>query len=100
MRHTPSSPSGIHMTSERRKRSTDRSSVPRKATHRDGLRREFRREKMCIRDSTSSLAAAVEDLSEDNRRTMVKVDHVSMIFNMASEQLNSLKEYALSLIHI
>ena len=36
MRHTPSSPSGIHMTSERRKRSTDRSSVPRKATHRDG----------------------------------------------------------------
>ena len=42
--------------------------------------------------NTSSLAAAVEDLSEDNRRTMVKVDHVSMIFNMASEQLNSLKE--------
>ena len=47
--------------------------------------------------NTSSLAAAVEDLSEDNRRTMVKVDHVSMIFNMASEQLNSLKEYAIQI---
>ena len=47
--------------------------------------------------NTSSLAAAVEDLSEDNRQTMVKVDHVSMIFNMASEQLNSLKEYAIQI---
>ena len=28
---------------------------------------------------------------------MVKVDHVSMIFNMASEQLNSLKEYAIQI---
>lgn len=33
----------------------------------------------------------------DERRVMVKVDHVSMIFNMASEQLNSLKEYAIAL---
>lgn len=47
--------------------------------------------------NTSSLATAVEDLSEDNRQTMVKVDHVSMIFNMASEQLNSLKEYAIQI---
>ena len=29
--------------------------------------------------------------------TMIEVDHVSMIFNMASEQLHSLKEYAISL---
>ena len=35
--------------------------------------------------------------SEDNRPTMVKVDHVSMVFNMASEQLNSLKEYAIAI---
>lgn len=35
--------------------------------------------------------------SEDNRETMVKVDGVSMIFNMASEQLNSLKEYAIAI---
>lgn len=47
--------------------------------------------------NTSSLATAAEDLSEDNRQTMVKVDHVSMIFNMASEQLNSLKEYAIQI---
>ena len=39
--------------------------------------------------NTSSLAAAVEDLSEDNRRTMVKVDHVIMIFNMASGRLST-----------
>ena len=29
----------------------------------------------------------------DERDTMIRVDHVSMVFNMASEQLNSLKEY-------
>ena len=29
--------------------------------------------------------------------TMIEVDHVSMVFNMASEQLHSLKEYAISL---
>lgn len=33
----------------------------------------------------------------DNRSTMIKVDHVSMVFNMASEQLNSLKEYAIQI---
>lgn len=30
-------------------------------------------------------------------KTMIKVDHVTMIFNIASEQLNSLKEYAIAL---
>ena len=33
----------------------------------------------------------------DERAVMVDVDHVSMIFNMASQQLNSLKEYAIAL---
>lgn len=33
------------------------------------------------------------DEANDNRPIMVDVDHVSMIFNMASEQLNSIKEY-------
>ena len=33
----------------------------------------------------------------DNRRVMVDVDHVSMMFNMANEQLNSLKEYFIKL---
>lgn len=34
----------------------------------------------------------------DNRETMIKVDHVTMEFNMASEQLNSLKEYAIAIM--
>ena len=34
---------------------------------------------------------------DDGLEIMIDVDHVSMIFNMASEQLNSLKEYAIAL---
>lgn len=34
---------------------------------------------------------------EDNRPTVVKVENVSMTFNMASEKLNSLKEYFLKI---
>lgn len=43
------------------------------------------------------------DLSEseegilDDRPVMVGVDHVSMVFNMANQQLNSLKEYAIAI---
>lgn len=33
----------------------------------------------------------------DTRPDMVRVEHVSMVFNMASEQLNNLKEYAIAL---
>ncbi len=33
----------------------------------------------------------------DDRETIVKVDHITMEFNMASEQLNSLKEYVIAL---
>lgn len=36
-------------------------------------------------------------VDESSAQTMVKVDSVSMVFNMASEQLNSLKEYAIAL---
>ena len=55
--------------------------------------------------NTSPLGNVVEqDTEQDDRPVMVNVDHVSMVFNMANEQLNSLKEYAialaLSLIHI
>ena len=32
----------------------------------------------------------------DTRPDMVRVEHVSMVFNMASEQLNNLKEYAIA----
>ena len=34
---------------------------------------------------------------DESKEVMISVDHVSMIFNMASEQLNSLKEYFITL---
>lgn len=34
---------------------------------------------------------------DDDHETMIKVENVGMTFNMASEQLNSLKEYAIAL---
>ena len=36
------------------------------------------------------------DFEDSDKETMVKIDHVSMIFNMANEQLNSLKEYMIA----
>lgn len=36
-------------------------------------------------------------IPDDDRETMIKVENVGMTFNMASEQLNSLKEYAIAL---
>lgn len=51
--------------------------------------------------NTSSLAmSSIESANaanNDDSEIMIKVDHVSMSFNMASEQLNSLKEYAVAL---
>ncbi len=38
-----------------------------------------------------------EEAERDDREVMVDVSHVSMIFNMANQQLNSLKEYAIAL---
>lgn len=47
--------------------------------------------------NTSPLASHTEQSSVvDSRPVMIDVDHVSMVFNMASEQLNSLKEYAVA----
>lgn len=47
--------------------------------------------------NTSELVIDRAAEAEDNRPVMIKVDHVSMSFNMASEQMNSLKEYAVAL---
>ena len=44
--------------------------------------------------NTSELVLNQDAEPEDNRPVMIKVDHVSMSFNMASEQMNNLKEYA------
>lgn len=52
-----------------------------------------------MREGTNTSSLQGEKTAEelDSRKTMVKVDGVSMIFNMANEQLNSLKEYAIAL---
>lgn len=48
--------------------------------------------------NTAPLASnAHSDPQDDRRPTMIEVDRVSMVFNMANEQLNSLKEYAIAL---
>lgn len=47
--------------------------------------------------NTSHLLDSLSNSIEDNRQTAIEVDGVSMVFNMASEQLNSLKEYAIAL---
>lgn len=47
--------------------------------------------------NTSELVLNQEAQPEDNRPVMIKADHVSMSFNMASEQMNSLKEYAVAI---
>lgn len=46
--------------------------------------------------NTSVLEIESELADDSSNKTMIKVDHVSMIFNMASEQLNSIKEYAIA----
>ena len=46
--------------------------------------------------NTSNLGADLD--AADNRETMIKVDHVGMMFNIASAQLNSLKEYAIAAV--
>lgn len=38
-----------------------------------------------------------EEESQNSAETMIKVDDVSMVFNMASETMNNLKEYAIAL---
>ena len=47
--------------------------------------------------NTSELVIDQAEEAEDNRPVMIKVDHVSMSFNMASEQMNNLKEYAVAI---
>lgn len=48
-------------------------------------------------NNTSFLGTLSMPIDDPSAKTMIKVDHVTMIFNIASEQLNSLKEYAIAL---
>lgn len=48
--------------------------------------------------ANTSFLGSREDFSKDKEKEiMIKIDHVSMTFNMASETLNNLKEYAIAL---
>ena len=48
--------------------------------------------------NTSVLEIESELADDSSKKTMIKVDHVSMIFNMASERLDNLKEYFIKLV--
>lgn len=50
--------------------------------------------------NTSALSSdeSTANTLPDSRNTSIKVSNISMVFNMASEQLNSLKEYAIKLL--
>lgn len=50
-----------------------------------------------VNTSVLTIDAGLDASMDDDRPTMIKAEHVSMVFNMASEQLNSLKEYAIKL---
>lgn len=47
--------------------------------------------------NTSFLGSSIEEVESSSEEVMVKVDHVSMVFNMANETMNNLKEYAIAL---
>ena len=47
--------------------------------------------------NTSFLGSNIEDVENSNEEIMIKVEDVSMVFNMANETMNNLKEYAIAL---
>lgn len=48
--------------------------------------------------NTYSLQSIISPIEDDDRNVAIGIDHVSMVFNMASEQLNNLKEYFIALM--
>ena len=47
--------------------------------------------------NTSFLGSNIDTVENISEETMISVDDVSMVFNMASETMNNLKEYAIAL---
>ncbi|WP_251179377.1 ABC transporter ATP-binding protein [Adlercreutzia agrestimuris] len=47
--------------------------------------------------NTSFLESTLDVAADEQRETVIGINNVSMVFNMASQQLNSLKEYAIAL---
>lgn len=48
--------------------------------------------------NTSFLGSEALSQDESSKKTMIEVEHVSMVFNMASETMTNLKEYAIALM--
>lgn len=46
--------------------------------------------------NTTFLESTLDEQADANRETAIDINHVSMVFNMASQQLNSLKEYLIA----
>lgn len=49
--------------------------------------------------NTSYLGNDLDESLDEGKKTMIKVDHVSMVFNIANQKLNSLKEWFIALAH-
>ncbi len=49
------------------------------------------------RDINTSFIGESTDIDSNAEETMIKVDNVTMVFNMASEKLNNLKEYVIAI---
>ncbi len=47
--------------------------------------------------NTAYLGNTLDEKLDSGKETMIKVDHVSMVFNIANQKLNSLKEYFIAL---
>ncbi len=47
--------------------------------------------------NTSFLESTLDVAADEQRETVIDINDVSMVFNMANQQLNSLKEYAIAL---
>lgn len=48
--------------------------------------------------NTSYLGNNLDESLDTGKKTMIKVDHVSMVFNIANQKLNSLKEWFIALV--
>ena len=53
---------------------------------------------MAQKINTAYLGNTLDASADADKATMIKVDHVSMVFNIANQKLNSLKEYFIALM--
>lgn len=53
---------------------------------------------MSEKTNTGKIEINSKSFNDDEKKTMISINNVSMTFNMASEQLNNLKEYFLAIV--